>query len=273
MSKGAIWAIVICVAVVVLGVVAAFLGLLGWAHESGEELQRTFFAAVLSGDANRVTALFDPSLQAEVDEPILAQWMAVFKTNLGELKGLSKTNFNTSTNVTSAGRFTQTSGQVNFEKGDANSELKFKDGKIVAFDIVSGKMKNADWLKLPAAGDRQLYRDRGKQFLTFFLTDKPEDASAMMHKSLRDAAPMEKLKKMMADVAAQTGAMKSVEYLSEEPGPSDDVKILYKVQGEKASTVASVKFQLDGMKLSLLAFKLNEKAERPAPASTRPAPK
>jgi hypothetical protein len=234
----------------------------------------------MSGDANRVTALFDPALRAEVDEPILAQWMVVFKANLGDLKGLSKTDFNTSTNVTSAGRFTETSGKVNFEKGDANSQLKFKDGKIVAFDIVSDKIKNADWLKLPGAGDRQLYRDRGKQFLTFFLTDKADGASAMMHRSLRDAAPMEKLKKMMADVAAQAGAMKSVEYLSEEPGPSDDVKILYKVQGEKASTVASVKFQLDGMKLSLLAFKLSEKADRPDPASgpespvsTRPAPK
>ena len=73
MRTGLVRGVVIGVIVALVVIVGGIFALFGWAHASGEELQKNFFAAVLSGDANRVTALMDPALAAEFDEPMLAQ--------------------------------------------------------------------------------------------------------------------------------------------------------------------------------------------------------
>ena len=60
--------------------------------------------------------------------------------------------------------------------------------------------------------------------------------------------------------------------LDEGPGK---LKILYQVRGEKASTLASVKFQHepDGWKYHLIAFKLSEDAEPASEPVEKPAEK
>jgi hypothetical protein len=268
-NKGGIKAVVI-VAVVVLAIIGGvFLALLGWAQSSGADLQQSFFTAVLSGDAKQVAALFHPALREEVDEPVLSIWMAALKAKVGAFKGLSKLDFATSTEIKNGVKTTQSAGKVNFEKGSARSELKYVDGLIVAFHVAVTDDTSEGWFHDLTPDQTQLYRDRGKEFLTFFLTDKPEDAFKMMHASLQEEAPLDKLKPMMASVAKELGAVKSVEYQSQEGEGVGKLKIFYKVSGEKSSTVASVRFQHEDMKYHLLAFKFNEKA----PGSAEPAEK
>jgi hypothetical protein len=260
MSKKAIWGIVIGAVLVVLIAVGIFVGMLVMAQTAGGDVQESFFKAVLSGDPKQVTALFDPAMNKEVDEPVLAQWMAAVKDNLGEFKGLSKTAFNTSVEYKNGAKIAKSSGTVNFEKGDATSELAFKDGKLIEFDVKSDKIPKT-WFKGIAAGPTQLYQDRGKQFLTLFLSDKPDDAFAMMHENLQKVMPLEKLKALMADAAGKAGAVKSIQYLSEQVDPAGKLKILYKVECQKTTTTASVKFEQAGLKCHLVAFNINEKEE------------
>jgi hypothetical protein len=280
---GAKTVVIIVVAAVVVGgtlvglVAHTMIGVLSRAQASGEEMQRTFFTAVLSGDANQVTALFHPKLREEVDGPVLAQWMVAVKDNLGEFKGLSKMNFSASTEIRGGVKTEQTAGTVNFEKGSARSELKYLDGQLTAFDVVSDSIPKA-WFHDLAPGQTAtaLYQERGKAFLTLFLSDKPDDAFAMMYESLQKAAPLEKLKAMSATISKELGPLKGIECQSERADGPGKLKILYRVQGEKAATLASVKFQHQGdeWKYYLVAFKFNEDAapaETPAESVERPA--
>jgi len=267
-SKGGTKTILIVAVVVIVILGGAFIGLLSWAQQSGTELQQPFFTAVLSGDANQVTALFHPALRAEVDEPVLAQWMTAVKAKLGGFKGLSKTDFSTSTEIKNGTKTTQSSGKVDFEKGSVHSELKFVDGKLVAFHVTPEEGALGEWFRDIAPEQSQFYRDRGQRFLTLFLTDKPDDAFGMMNDSLQKAAPLEKLKAMMATIAKQVGPMKSVECQSANAEGPGILKMLYQVRGEKGSTLASVKFEHDGMRYGLLGFNFNEKASTSEPAET-----
>ena len=117
------------------------------------------------------------------------------------------------------------------------------------------------WFRGIAAGPTQLYQERGQQFFTLFLSDKPDAAFAMMHENLQKVMPLEKLKALMADAAGKTGAMKSIKYLSEQVDPAGKLKILYTVECQKTATTASVKFEQAGLKCHLVAFNINENAE------------
>ncbi len=230
-------------------------GVLVWAQRSGSSHQAKFFEAVLSDDPKRVVVLFDPALCEEVDEPILAAWMVAFKRNLGALKGLSKTDFETTSKIENGATVTESKGTVKFEKGQATSELKTRNDKIVRFHVKSDKMPE-NWFTGPAG--TQLYGQRGKDFFTYFLTDKPDEAFKMMHKNLQAKVPPDKLKVMMADFAGKAGKLKSIAYKSETliSGDTPALKVVYTVESEKQKSTGTIKFQFDGLKGHLVAFNL-----------------
>jgi hypothetical protein len=240
---------------VFLVLIVGFVGLLVWAHRAGSAHQEKFFQAVLSGDPKQVTALFHPALRDEVDEPVLAVWMKAVKDNLGAFQGLNKTDFNTSSKIEGGATIGESKGTVSFEKGQAQSELKTRDGQIVAFHVTSDKL-GGDWFKGPT--DTTLYRQRGKECLTYLLGDKCEDAFKMMHENLQKKVPLDQLKAMMADFTGKAGKAKTVTYQSEtlEPGGTLTLKVVYKVECEKANPTGTVEFQFDGLKGHLVAFNL-----------------
>jgi len=147
-------------------------------------------------------------------------------------------------------------GAVDFEKGAAKSELKFYDGKLVKFNVTSDKVAGP-WFQGPAS--TELYRGRAKTFLTHFLKGEPDAAFGMMHSALQKNLPLDKLKAMIEGITGKAGPLKSVEYASEELAPGDvvNLKILCKVECEKAKTTASVSFQFVGLKGHLVAFDLS----------------
>ena len=217
--------------------------------------QKRFFKAILSGNPGKVTAMCHPALRDEIDEPVLAAWMAEVKDKLGAFKGLRKTNFSTSTKIENGVKVTESKGMVDFEKGSAESELKYYDGKLIKFNIKSDQLKTDAF---PGPTSTDLYRERGKEFLTLFLANKPDETFAMMHSALQKKVPLEKLKTMMAGVTGKAGPTKAITWQSEklEPGEPLTLKLLYNVECEKAKTVASVEFQFIGFKGHLLAFNL-----------------
>jgi len=227
-----------------------------WAQPAGAKMQEVFFAAVLTGDARKVTALFHPALSEEVDEPVLSVWIAAVKQRLGAYSGLRKNEFSTSWAVEGDHVTAECEGAVDFEKGAAKSVVKFYDGKLVKFNVTSDKIAGP-WFQGPAS--TELYRGRAKAFLTHFLKGEPDAAFEMMHSALQKDLPLDKLKAMIEKVTGQAGALKSVEYASEEATPGDivNLKILCKVECEKAKTMASVRFQFVGLKGHLVAFDLS----------------
>ncbi len=61
--------------VVFLILIVGFVALLFWAHGEGEAQQRKFFAAIASGDPDKLIAMMDPKTIGPIDPPILKMWM------------------------------------------------------------------------------------------------------------------------------------------------------------------------------------------------------
>jgi len=245
--------------VVFIVVVLGFVAILVWAQRAGAKRQEDFFRAVTSGSPGQVTAQFHPALLEEVDEPVLGAWMQVVKEQLGAFKGLRKTDFDTSVKYEGGVKVTESKGTVEFEKGEASSELVLHGDQVTKFHVASAKIPE-DWFKGPTS--TELYRERGKVFLTHFLSDRPDEAFKSMHKALQENAPLEKLKGMMAEVAGKAGALKSMSHKSESYDPaSQKLEILYSVACEKAKLVMSAKFQFVGLKGHLVAFNFNSETD------------
>jgi hypothetical protein len=240
------------IGVVVVVVVVLFVGLLFWAHGAGSKKQEAFFTAVLSGDPAEVIEMLHPDARDGVDAPVLAAWMAAIKDNLGELKGLSKSNFSTKVE----GATTQSEGTVNFEKGSATSLLVFVDDQIVEFSIESDDLPD-DWFQGPA--DTTLYQQRGEKLLTLLLTGETDQGHAMLHETLQVDYPLEKMEADLAVITPQLGALKEVTYVSDEFRRAGTVQVLtvsFTVTGENGSAGAYVRFQFEGMKGHLIAFRV-----------------
>ena len=240
--------------IVLLVVIAGIVALLVWAGAAGSAMQEEFFAAVLSDDPSKVTAMFHPALNEEVDQPVLAAWMSSFKKNLGSFQGLSKTDFNTSTKYEDGQKITESSGTVNFEKGQANAELVFVDGKLAKFLVKSDKLPD-NWFVGPLG--TELYQKRGKEFLTHFMSNQPDQAFAMMHPALQKKLPLEKLKELVDQNCSKAGNLQAVNYVSENYDPDERILVVrYDLECENAKAKPTVKFEFVGLKGHLIAFNL-----------------
>jgi hypothetical protein len=241
---------VLFLVLIVLAVAGLFL-----AHSSGAKAQREFFETWASGDVDKVMALMHPSLEDEIDEPVLRVFLARFNDRLGAFKGLSKANFHTSVKTENGVTIKTSKGEVLFEKGTATSKLVYRDGKIVEFDVESEAMGD-DWF--PQDFDTSLYEARGKAFLEAILSGRPDDGHAMMHENLQKEVPAEKLRQMMDTALGRVGKLKSVEFDSKEleVGKSPKLRLYYRVANERGSTKSVVLFQFVGLKGHLIMFDL-----------------
>lgn len=93
-----------------------------------------FFTAMDSGRADEVLALCDPALQARLDQPALAAWLAAAKQNLGALKTVTEEEPKEARQAGGpaqqrrAGRLICGTGW--FERGSVYAELHHKNGRL-----------------------------------------------------------------------------------------------------------------------------------------------
>lgn len=232
---------------------ALFAGLLIWAQRSGAELQERFFTAVVSGDPEQVLALCDPALRVEIDAPVLGAWMAEVHKQLGDFKGLSKSNFDTKARTTTEGSFRESKGIVHFSNGDANSDLVVRNDLLVSFSIKSDKIGD-DWFKGPA--DSTLYRNRGEQFLQRFFAKDLAAAAGMMHENLHKELPDDKLSAMVDQVVGRAGSLRNVTFRDEKLVTGDEQLLVlnYRIECEKENLIATAEFRFIGLKGHLWGF-------------------
>jgi hypothetical protein len=248
-----------------LVLIVLFAGLLFWAARAGSKLQEEFFAAVGTGKTDTVLAIMAPTLRAEIDEPMLAAWIATINTKLGPYKGMRKTDFNTSSRLVDGVTVTQSVGTVDFEHGTAKSELVFHNGQLAGFHLQSEQLGRQS----PAPANNDFYRERGQQFLTHLAGGDLALAFAMMHPELQKAVPLEKLKASTTALREQGGPLQSVVWEKEQAEAADGqrLKLFYKVQLAKQAKTGMVTFQFHGLKGHLLAFELVNPDQKPGPAA------
>ncbi|MBI4558629.1 MAG: hypothetical protein HY706_13700 [Candidatus Hydrogenedentes bacterium] len=238
-----------------LALALAVGGLLFWAFKAGSKQQEEFFAAVYSGNPKQLVALFDPALQAEVDEPVLAEWMKAMQSELGAPAGLSAVGFDTSKRIEGGSSFTESKGTVKFEKGEATSELVLRDGKIVKFNVRSERLGN--WFRQLA--DTAMYRDTGRRCLELMISGQEAEAHAMMHPNLQQVLPLEKVQATMAGLGPELGPLENVTFETEEfrPGEEPILAVSYIIQCEKKKMQGNLKFEFVGLKGHLTAVDLS----------------
>lgn len=237
--------------------IVGFVALLFWAQHAGSQQQDRFFQAVMSGDPSVLLALCDPELRDQIDAPVLAAWMAEVRKQLGDYQGLSNTSFSTQANTTEQGTFVQSEGTVHFQKGDATSQLEFRNNLLVKFSIESEKIP-AGWFTGPE--DATLYRERGEEFIQKFLGRDAKGAADLMHEVLRRNVPDEDLESMIDDVTGKAGPLKSIEFRAAK-FTADEKEMLvvsYRANCENKILDATVDFQFIGLKGHLLGFNFQE---------------
>jgi flagellar basal body-associated protein FliL len=240
--------------VVFLVLLVGVVGMIFWAQRSGSATQEVFFKAVELGDAKQVTALFHPALLEQVDEPVLAAWMASVKSELGNYIGLSKTDFSTNMKYEDGAKIVESKGTVNFEKGTAKSEITLRDDRIVAWNVVSDRIA-PDWFRGPTS--TELYQQKGREFLQKALTGDVQAAFDMEHESLQEALPLEKFTRALETVGRSGGGLKAIQYESSTlsgESPRLTMRLMYKVEFEKGTVPASIDFQFVGLKGHMTAF-------------------
>lgn len=237
--------------VIIFGVGA----LLFWAHQTGKEAQEKFYTAVESGDTEKVMALLAPNLLDEVDSPMMAAWMKALTSNLGPYKGLSGSDFRSSSKYENGHSRIESAGMVDFEKGSARSELIYIDGKLAGFHITSPQLPD-DWFHGPATTG--LYRSQGQSFLTELFNGNTAAALAKTQANFQKKMSVEEVKKDVDEAIAAAGPLKSIDFQSEKTDPHDGYVLIiaYAVHGERKEMTATVDFRFAGLKGAIVGYDL-----------------
>jgi len=245
--------------VLFLGMLLLCGGVLFWSFRTGSQAQEKFFSAVSSGDTKQVVDQLHPAMMDQIDEPVLGAWMKAVKTNLGSFQGLGASNFNTSSNYENGQWITKSNGTVNFELGDATSNLVFQDGLITSFLIESDKLPKG-WFQGPE--DTTIYRQRGEAFLSAMHSSEADAAFEMMHSALQEAVSRKQLSEIAAAITEARGPVKSIAFKNESfsTDGTEKLTIYFDVTCENDTAVAALDFQFIGLKGHLTAFQLNSDA-------------
>ena len=236
--------------------VAVFVAvaMLGWAMASGTAGEDRFFDAVATGKPEEVLALMHPALQQEIDPPVLDAWMKEINQTLGKYQALSKADFQIDIDYDNGVKVVKTKGTVHFERGDAVSDITYRDDRIVKFLVRSDALPPG-WFK--GVADSTLYRRRGEEFLRNALDGRPEKAFALMHAALQKKMPLATLKPALQHMAAKTGKLESIAYDREEfrgGAEGESLTVHYKIATRNGPVRGRVEFQFIGLQGHITAF-------------------
>lgn len=186
---------------------------------------------------------FTPELREEIDAPVLAAWLERFNSELGVFT--KTTNFNYNMKNTNGMTTTVVAGTAHFQKGEAEVELTYIGDQINAFQINTPALEG-DWFNGPK--DVALYQDQTVAFLKAFAGDRPSDAYAMMHESLKKELDEDAAAKMSENVTSVIGELQEVKIIgtefSKEDG--DELTVSATVVADSKNVDATVVFNSPG---------------------------
>ena len=246
--------ILMALGVVLVAIVAVFVGMLFWAHRAGTALEEKFFAALKSGQPDQLIAMMNPALQAEVDPPVLAAWMKMVHDTLGGEKGPSGSDFSNSAHYGSGGTRIESRGTVEFEKGTAQVDLVSVDDQLVRMSLQSPQFQ-ADWFK--GSASTEPYRKRGQEFLEDLFQKKYDAAFALLDTEAKKEMSADRLEALAAGVTAKMGPLKSVDYKSESSNSAKGYALVevYHVTYDKGEADSAVEFRFSNLAGRISAYK------------------
>lgn len=230
--------------------------LLYFAHKKGTEVQSAFYEAVLSGDVAAVKARFAPEVRGQIDDPVLAAWMAAVKEHLGAFKGMSSSNFSTNVGTENGREIVESTGVAEFEKGTAKSGLKLVDDLIVAWKTESDALPDNWFTELE---DASFYVEGAEAFVLALFQGDAEKARGLVSDSLREKiagkAFEDGLERVKAYYAATTGL--SLSRHEFKAGPPQSLTLDLAPTGmPDGSEAISVTFQFQGLRGVITGFNL-----------------
>lgn len=230
---------------------ACFVGWQLWENYTHvSKRHQAFFEAIDAGDVERMFSTFEPSLQAEVDPPVLAAWMKSARSQLGRFKNYRTTQFVSSTD--NLGSQTEAQMIAEFQNGSATAYLVFRDKRLFRFRVESAQIAS-NWLS--ASLTTEVYRDRGQKFIRHILSNDADSAFEMMSPELQADNPLEDSKPKISQLAAAVGNNPSIVYQSETWDRGETtLAINYLVINEKSRRIANVEFEFSGLKSGIGYF-------------------
>ncbi len=218
----------------------------------GDQTQHAFFEAVRSGDSRQVMSLMHPLLVKEVDEPVLAAWIAAVNERLGPVQSVRRTGF--AWGISTEGRRSETTAEIEFARGRATSKLVSSGGKLISFGVQSDELKF--WFQGPASTD--VYQRLGQEFITAFLSDHVDVAYGLMHPALQQNLGKQQLREMMQGAGNRGGALRLVQF--EKSTVKNDEKgvrlfLDFTIECENTTGTCEIEIQFEGMKGHLLGFR------------------
>ena len=213
--------------------------------------QVRFFQLVASGDANRLMRDMESDLQAEIDAPVLAAWMAALNERLGRVTEIKLNG--ASRKLSTRGILVSTSCDITFQRGKASSELTTLNGKVIGFNVASKQMAN--FFQGPTSTD--LYEEQAKEFINRFLAGEAQAAHDLCHKALQDVVPLPQLQEMMTVVTPKVGNPTQVSLIDTRTEITDTANKLFldfDVIGDAGNAQCQITIEFVGLKGHLLGF-------------------
>ena len=231
--------------------------LLFFGHKKGTEVQSAFYEAVLSGDVAAVKARFAPEVRGEIDDPVLAAWVAAVKEHLGAFTGISSSNFSTKVRTENGRDVVESTCVAEFEKGTAKSGLKLVDDLIVAWKTESDALPDNWFTELE---DASYYVPGAEAFLLALFAGDGERARSLASEPLREKLAGKDFEDGLVRVKAFYGTTKSLAFRRHEfeAGPPQSLTLHFAPEGIGAagSGEITVIYHFQGTRGVITSFNL-----------------
>jgi hypothetical protein len=214
------------------------------------DLEERFYCAIGNGDVDTALRMLHPAVLEKVDRPVFAVWIDALNTNLGHHR--SVTSHSSSRTHRLTGTRIELTSTVTFEQGTAEASITILEGKVIAFQIQSDKMKN--WFQGPE--DVAQYAETAETFIAKFVAGDVAEARTLMHPVLQDAVA-ENFDSMVHQISDHSGKLKTAtlrEHRFSLDGLSPALFLLYDLNCENAQGTCEIEFQFVGLKGYLLGF-------------------
>ncbi len=137
--------------------------------------QVQFFEYIATDDVTQLMSVMDEELKAEIDAPVLDAWLHAFNERLGHVNEMKLTGW--TRNDTANGLIVETHCDVACQRGNADSTLTVRNGKVIGFHVKSEQMAN--FFEGPTSTG--IYEELGENFINKLLEGDVATAHELCH--------------------------------------------------------------------------------------------
>ena len=245
MNKGALAIIAVLILLCPMG---------GCPSPEEQSPEERFVRAVAAGEPEAVMSMLDARVRGDVDEPILAAWMEAIRQYLGMLEEFDSVSRDVIAGDNPNEWFVRSRSRAEFRDGPADVTVDLLAGNIIGFSIDSPLVPE-DWFQGPENTD--FYRRRGRDLLTYIVTDFPRRAYPLLGEGFKQTVAVERLSVATATEPITRGALNSITYASESFGRTGGgvyLTIYYDLVCEKGTSRGSVRYRFVDLKAHIVKF-------------------